>query len=265
MAIRLHGKTALVTGAGPNIGREIARTLAAAGARVGCNDIDTSRAEAAAEAVRQTGEQSVAVPADITREEQAERMVEQVVKAFGGLDILVNNAGVTVPRGLLETGLEDWNRVVSVILTGTFLVSRAAARQMVQQGRGGAIVNIASTSGHRGRAGAMAYCAAKGGILNMTRAMAMDLVRYGIRVNSVSPTKTGESVGGLQPAGERFFADIPMGRLGRPSDQARAVLFMASDDAEFITGADLRVDGGSLATWSLLPWKIQELTNPIRS
>lgn len=255
----LDGKVALVTGAGPNIGQQIARTLAEAGARVACNDVQADQAEACAAAIREAGREALAVPADITDEAQVQRMLDRVVEAYGGVDVLVNNAGVTVPKGLLETSLEEWNFVTSVILAGTFLVSRAVAQQMIKQGRGGSIVNIASTSGHRGRAGALAYCTAKGGILNMTRAMAMDLAPHGIRVNSVTPTKTGVSVGALEQEGERFFAEIPMGRLGRPIDQARAVLFMASDQSEFCTGVDLRVDGGALATWGLQKWQLKEL------
>jgi NAD(P)-dependent dehydrogenase (short-subunit alcohol dehydrogenase family) len=247
--MKLNGKTALVTGAGPNIGREICRVLAGEGARVACNDVDPARATASAEAVEKDGGSVLAVPADITDPGQAKTMVDQVVERFGGLDILVNNAAITVPKGLLQISLEEWKRNIDIILTGTFLVSRCAAEAMVRQGRGGSIVNIASTSGHRGRANAIAYCTAKGGILNMTRAMAMDLVPHRIRVNSVSPTKTGVSVGGLEQEGERSFDEIPLGRLGRPRDQALAVLYLVSDDAEFVTGCDLRVDGGALATW----------------
>lgn len=247
--MKLKGKTALVTGAGPNIGQEICRVLAGEGARVACNDVDAARAKASAEAIEKEGGSALAVPADITDPGQVKAMVDQVVQRFGGLDIVVNNAAVTIPKGLLQIGLEEWKRNIDIILTGTFLVSRYAAEVMVRQGRGGVIVNIASTSGHRGRPNAIAYCTAKGGILNMTRAMAMDLVSHGIRVNSVSPTKTGVSVGGLEKEGERSFDEIPLGRLGRPRDQALAVLYLVSDDADFVTGFDLRVDGGSLATW----------------
>ena len=144
---------------------------------------------------------------------------------------------------------EEWRKVTSVVLDGTFLVSQAVAKHMIAAKKKGAIVNIASTSGHRGRKNAIAYCTAKGGILNFTRAMAQDLAPYGIRVNSVSPTKTGASVGAIESAAGRDFAEIPLGRLGRPQDQANAVLFLVSDLAEFITGVDLRVDGGTLSTW----------------
>ncbi len=247
--MRLAGKTAIVTGAGPNIGREICKVLASEGARVACNDVDKARAEAAAEAVGQAGGQALALPGDIVDPAQVRTMVGRVVERFGSIDILVNNAAITIPKGLLDISPDEWRRNLDIILTGTFLMSRAVAEVMVQAGRGGAIVNIASTSGHRGRANALAYCTAKGGILNMTRAMAMDLVGHRIRVNSVSPTKTGASVGALEAAGERSFDEIPLGRLGRPRDQALAVLYLVSDDAEFLTGIDLRVDGGALATW----------------
>lgn len=247
--MKLKGKTALVTGAGPNIGQEICSVLAGEGANVACNDVDPIRAKASAERIAKEGGTALAVPGDITDPVQVQAMVERVVEQFGGIDILVNNAAITVPKGLLQIGLEEWKRNIDIILTGTFLCSRHAAEVMVRQGRGGAIVNIASTSGHRGRANALAYCAAKGGILNMTRAMAMDLVPHRIRVNSMSPTKTGVSVGGLEAEGERNFDEIPWGRLGRPKDQALAVLYLVSDDADFVTGIDLRVDGGALATW----------------
>lgn len=247
--MELEGRTAVVTGAGPNIGQEICHVLAAEGARVACNDVDPARAEAAAEGVRKAGGSALAIPGDIVEPAQVRAMVGRVIEAFGRVDILVNNAAITVPKGLLDIGLEEWRRNIDIILTGTFLMSRAVAEVMVRAGRGGTIVNIASTSGHRGRANALAYCTAKGGILNMTRAMAIDLAPHRIRVNSVSPTKTGISVGGLEAAEARAFDEIPLGRLGRPRDQARAVLYLVSDAAEFVTGIDLRVDGGALATW----------------
>ncbi|TFB75009.1 glucose 1-dehydrogenase [Cryobacterium glaciale] len=255
----LEGKVALVTGAGPNIGGALAKALADAGATVGCNDISEGAAIAAVESLGSG--KGIPLVGDITDEDQAEAMVQTLVDEYGRIDILVNNAAVTVPHGLLETTLEEWNRVLLINLTGTFLMSRAAARHMKQQATGGSIVHIASTSGHRGRADALGYCTAKGGVLNMTRAMAMDLAPYGIRVNSVSPTKTGISVGNLESAGDRFFAEIPLGRLGMPTDHASAVVFLSSDQAEFCTGIDIRVDGGALSTWGLPPRALAELTS----
>ena len=248
---RLDGKVALVTGSGPNIGLEVALELARNGASVACNDIDPERARAAADAVRSIGGNALPVPGDITNPDDVQSMVQKVIEAFGAIHVLVNNAAITVPKGILNTSLEEWRRCIDVILTGAFLCSQAVAKHMVEQGIKGVIINVVSTSGHRGRPNALAYCAAKGGLLNMTRAMACDLAPFGIRVNSVSPTKTGTSVGGLEREEQRSYAEIPLGRLGRPIDQAKAICFLASDDADFITGADLRVDGGALATWGV--------------
>ncbi|MPZ88609.1 MAG: glucose 1-dehydrogenase [Nitriliruptorales bacterium] len=247
--MELDGKVALVTGAGPNIGGEIARRLALAGAVVACNDLGPQAAQATVSSIEEAGGKALAVPGDISDPASVVDFVGQVVGSQERIDVLVNNAAITIPKGLLDCSYEEWCKVTDVALNGTFLVSQAVARSMVQRGEGGSIVNIASTSGHRGRRNAVAYCTAKAGILNLTRAMACDLAPHGIRVNSVSPTKTGASVGGLQPTGARDTREIPLGRLGRPQDQARAVLFLVSDAASFITGEDLRVDGGSLATW----------------
>jgi NAD(P)-dependent dehydrogenase (short-subunit alcohol dehydrogenase family) len=256
--MRLDERVALVTGTGPNIGREIGHTLARAGAKVVCNDIDAAAAADCAQSIIEAGGQAIASAGDVGDEGHVATIVQSGVDAYGYVDVLVNNAAITHPKGLLETEATEWERVIRVNLTGSFLMAREVARRLVNLGRGGSIVNIASTSGHRGRAGALAYCSAKGGVLNMTRAMAMDLVPYGIRVNSVSPTKTGVSVGALESPTERFYAEIPMDRLGEPEDQANAVLFLASGASAFCTGVDIRVDGGSLATWGLQPMAMEK-------
>lgn len=244
----LDGKTALVTGTGPNIGGQIARTLASEGASVACLDVRNETAEMAAQQIAQGGGQAVAVVADITDPDDVERAIKAAVDRFGHLDILVNNAGISPFGSLLEAKLEDWRKTLEVFLTGTFLCSRYAARQMIAQGTGGAIVNIASTSGHRGRTGALAYSTAKGGILQMTRSMAVELAPHYIRVNSVTPTMSGIGLATGRPHEEMGPPKhIPLGRWGRTSDQAEAVLFLASPKADFITGADLPVDGGTLA------------------
>lgn len=249
MAVRLQDKVAIVTGAGRNIGEAICHLFAQEGARVAVNDLVPEAAEEVARAIREAGGQALGVAGDVSNPEDVARILETTVARFGGVDVVVNNAAVTVNKSLLETTDAEWDRCVAVTLKGAFLMARTAAQQMVRQGRGGCIINIGSTSGHRGRRNALAYCAAKGGVLNMTRAMAVDLAPYGIRVNSVSPTKTGSAVGQSGGGESRDFDEIPLGRLGRPMDQAQAVLFLASDAAAFITGEDLRVDGGSLATW----------------
>lgn len=244
----LEGKVAIVTGTGPNIGGEIARTLATNGARVACMDVRPEMAEATAQQITGAGGRAIAVSGDITKPDDVEKVVGKVVGALGGVHILVNNAGVSPLGGLMDVKSEDWYRTMDVILTGTMLCSRYAAKQMIAQGSGGAIVNICSTSGHRGRMGAIAYSTAKGGILNLTRAMAMELSVHKIRVNSVTPSTSGIALATGRPHEEGGPPKhVPLGRWGRTSDQAQAVLFLASPNADFITGVDLPVDGGVLA------------------
>lgn len=246
----LDGKVAVVSGTGPNIGSEIARTLAANGAKVVCLDLQRDCAEAAAKQITNAGGSAVAVAADITKPDDVERAMKAAVAAFGGIHVLVNDAAISDREPFLEAKLDTWHKVLDVILTGTFLCSQYAAKQMVAQGEGGAIVNIVSTSGHRGEEIRVAYGTAKAGLLNLTRSMALQLASHKIRVNSVTPTQTGSSVGSTRPRDESIppsRAGIPLGRWGRPNDQAQAVLFLVSPNADFITGIDLPVDGGNLA------------------
>ena len=245
----LDGKVALVSGTGPNIGSEIARTLAANGATVACMDLDEGYAQAAAISIKEAGGKALAITADITQPESVEKALQEVLDAFGGVHLLVNDAAISDRKPFLEADLAEWKTVLDVILTGTFIVSQRVARQMVTQGEGGAIVNIVSTSGHRGETARIAYGTAKSGLLNFTRSMAMQLAPHNIRVNSVTPTVTGTPVG--RPDAPRDDSnppkDVPWGRWGRPTDQAQAVLFLLSPQADFITGVDLPCDGGRLA------------------
>jgi NAD(P)-dependent dehydrogenase (short-subunit alcohol dehydrogenase family) len=247
--MRLRDKVAIVTGSGPNIGEAICRLFAREGAKVAVNHRTAEVAERLAAEIQRTGGVAMPLPGDVGSSADVAGMVDAVLRAYGGIDVLVNNAATTVNKGLLETTEEEFDRCVRVTLKGPYLMSRAAAREMIRLGRRGSIINVGSTSAYRGRMNALAYCAAKGGVVNMTRAMAIDLAPHGIRVNTVSPTKTGSAVGSAGSAERRGVDEIPLGRLGEPIDQAHAVLFLASDEAAFITGADLRVDGGSLATW----------------
>ena len=198
MPYDLTGRVALVTGAGPNIGQAIAATLARAGATVLCNDIKADLADAAA---RGAGNKAHPLPFDITDPDAVEKAVEGATKEHGTIDILVNNAGVTVPRSLLTITVEQWRLVTRTIQEGAFLCSRAVVKRLIDAKKPGAIVNIASTTGHRGRKNAIAYATAKGGILNFTRALAIECAPHKIRVNSVSPTKTGASVGAVEFCG----------------------------------------------------------------
>lgn len=244
--MKLEGQVAVVTGAGRNIGEEIAKLLAAEGAKVAVVDVDPGRGERVTDEIKKMGHEALLVIADVSKSVDVREMVTRVVNQWGRIDILVNNAAITDNKHILNITDEEWERVICVTLTGPFLVAKYVAQQMVRQGQGGKIVNIASTSGHFGRPNAIAYCAAKGGVINLTRAMAVQLAPYKIRVNSISPNRSGSPVGQQSGAEGREFKNLA-GRLGTPLDQARAVLFLVSDEADFIVGTNLAVDGGLLA------------------
>lgn len=262
--MKLQGKVAIVTGTSPNIGAGIAQGLADEGAKVVCVDVVAENARQCAGWLTSRGGDALAVTCDVTDEAQVNAMVARVRDAHGGVDVLVNNAGILGGLGVLEMPLERWNRQLAVNLTGTFLCTKHVARLMVERGRGGSIIVIVSTAGHQGQAGNSAYSTSKGGLLNFTRAAAMDLARHGIRVNSLTPTATDAEEGSERavawgrPRPERragtldFRAMVPMGKLPSPRHYARAAVFLASDDAEMITGVDLRVDAGAIAKY--WPW-----------
>ena len=261
---RLAGKIAIVTGTSPNIGGGIAQGLADEGAAVACVDVAEDNARQCAQWIVQRGGRALGIPCDVTDEQAVEAMVARVRTAYGGVDILVNNAGILGGLSVLEMPLERWSRQVAVNLTGTFLCTKHVGRLMVEQERRGSIIVIISTAGHQGQAGNIAYSTTKSGLLNFTRAAAMDLVKHGIRVNSLTPTATdtGEgddrAVAWGRPRPDRparlldFAKLLPMDRLPSPRHYARACVFLASDDAEMITGADLRVDAGAIAKY--WPW-----------
>jgi len=250
---RLAGRIAIITGAGQNIGRAMAERFAGEGAAVAVVDLDADRAERVAGGIVERGGRAIAITTDVTDEASVAAMVERVVAEWGRVDVLVNNVAATVNKGLLDTTVAEWDRVLAITLRSAFLCGKHAARTMIDAGVRGAIVNVGSTSGHRGIRNKVAYAAAKGGVNNLTRAMAMELAPHGIRVNTLTPTQTGSPVG---MADEQFSADraaeakgIPIGRFGRPADQAAAALFLVSDEAGFVTGADLACDGGLLAVF----------------
>ncbi|MDC1207892.1 SDR family oxidoreductase [Litorivicinus sp.] len=245
----MSGRRVLLTGAGPNIGRQIAVTLAKAGAEVALNDINPDSLKGTVVAVEAAGGKAYGVVADVSDPKAVQAMLDEISTKFGPVDGLVNNAAITIRQGVLDSTYEDWMRVLNITLTSVFLVGQAFMRQMISNDvKKGSIVNIASTSAHRGRHNAAAYCSAKAGVLNLTRCMAVEFAPYGVRVNSVTPTRSGNPVG--ESTGSREPVGIPLGRLGEPQDQANAVLFALSHDAAFITGIDIPVDGGTLCTAS---------------
>jgi NAD(P)-dependent dehydrogenase (short-subunit alcohol dehydrogenase family) len=262
--VRLSNKIAVVTGTSPNIGGGIAEGLGEEGAAVACVDVVPDNAMQCAEAIRRRGGRALGIVCDVTDEGQVEAMVARVREAYGGVDILVNNAGILGGEGVLDMPVERWNRQIAVNLTGTFLCTKHVARLMVEQRRRGSIVVVVSTAGHQGQAGNIAYSTSKSGLLNFTRAAAMDLARHGIRVNSLTPTATDTEEaadravawGRARPEPRARALDfakmVPMGKLPSPRHYARAVVFLTSDDAEMVTGTDLRVDAGAIAKY--WPW-----------
>lgn len=244
---RFAGRTAIVTGGGRNVGRAIARRFAYEGARVAVVDVDAERGKGAASELDEIRPGSAHfVRCDVSSPDDVRRMVDDVVNVFERVDVLVNNVAITDRgRTVLELDESLWSRVLAVTLDSVFLCSKYVGRQMVAQGHGGAIVNIGSTSGHRGRVNATAYSAAKGAVLNLSRSLAAQLGPHGIRVNTVTPNKVGSPVGEDEEPADRRRTNV-LGRGAVPDDIANAVAFVASDEAGFVTAAELLVDGGSL-------------------
>jgi NAD(P)-dependent dehydrogenase (short-subunit alcohol dehydrogenase family) len=269
--VKLQDKVALVTGTSPNIGGGIAEGLADEGAKLVCVDIHPENANQCAAAIAKRGGQAIGVVCDVTNEMQVKAAVERAKTTFGGIDILVNSAVIFNQKGVLDMSLAEWTRQTSIILTGSFLFTKYAAHLMIDQGRKGNIINIISTAGHQGQPRNVGYCTGKSGLLNFTRSVAMELVEYGIRVNSLTPTAT-DPIEGIERAErwgrpidnpqqlanlfEPFRKGAPMRALPSPRHYAKAITFLASEDAEMITGMDLRVDAGTVARyWAWTPEK----------
>jgi len=244
--MRLTNQVAIVTGAGRNIGEATAKLFASEGAKVAVVDTHKGRGGRVVKDLEREGHEALLVLCDISKSDQVKEMVNRVVGRFGAINILVNNAAITDHKSILNITEEEFDQVIAVTLKGTFLVGKYVAEQMVRQGKGGKIVNIASTSGLSGRADAIAYGAAKGGVVNLTRSMAVQLAPHKIRVNSVTPNRSGSPVGEDEGAEGREFKNLA-GRLGTPEDQAHAILFLVSDDSSFVYGHNLLVDGGITA------------------
>lgn len=252
--MRLKDKVALITGAGAGIGRGIAELFAEEGAKVVLAEIDGKTGAEAEAAIRGRGGQALFVQADVSREEAAKKITGEALKAFGRVDILVNNAAIFVLKGF-DASVEEWQRSLGVNVVGNAMVARYASEAMKKQG-GGAIVNLSSISAWVAQANFFAYSATKAAILQMTRCMAMDLGPHKIRVNAICPGTilTEASKRHMQQEGitfEQFNAEegekTLLGRIGQVREVATAALFLASDDASYITGAHLMVDGGYTA------------------
>jgi NAD(P)-dependent dehydrogenase (short-subunit alcohol dehydrogenase family) len=248
----LTGRVALVSGAGGGIGRAISLAFVEVGAAVACCDIDLRSAEETARLVQNAGGRAIARRCDVAVEDESVAVVAAAHDAFGRLDMLVSGAAPYDPSGtVLETSLADWERVLAVNLTGSFLLSRAALPRMIAGG-GGSIIFIASQLGRVGSGGRAAYCATKGALIQLAKVMAIDHAAQNIRVNTLSPgavetQRTLDRYGSFEAARERLGPKHLLGRLGHPQEIAAAAVFLASDGASFVTGSDLLVDGGYTA------------------
>jgi NAD(P)-dependent dehydrogenase (short-subunit alcohol dehydrogenase family) len=248
----LQGKNAVVTGAARGIGRAIAKRLADAGATVVLGDLDAEEAGLAASALAGEGKRAIGVGADALELGSVEQLAEAAVSEFGAIDIWVNNVGIYPTRPLLTMTPEEWDNVMQVNLRGTFFGAQVAARQMIEQGRGGVIINIASTSGHRALyPGLTAYAASKAAVRGFTRNLALELGPEGIRVLAISPgyimTEGAAASSAEANEARRVLVErLPLKRPGIPDEIARVVVFCASDLAAYMTGGTLLVEGGML-------------------
>lgn len=242
--MRLKGKSALVTGAGGGLGGAIARRFADEGAAVLCTDRDLAKAQVTAKAITAAGGTAIAYRADVAVTAECEAQVEEAVRRHGRIDILVNNAGIGMHKLALDTSLEDWERVMRINLTGSFLTAKAAAKHMVAQG-GGRIVQIGSISGQRGNMGGIAYGASKAAVMHVCKVLAVELSSKGVMVNAIAPgpIETGISVHGPSRK-QNYLSRIPTGAYGTVEAVANAALYLASDESQWVTGHVLNVDGG---------------------
>jgi NAD(P)-dependent dehydrogenase (short-subunit alcohol dehydrogenase family) len=248
--MRLKDKVALITGGGSGIGRATAELFAKEGARVVVADFNIDAGREVVQAINKSGQEASVVQVDVSDPAQVQRMVDAALQMYGGIDILFNGAAILAFGSALETDEKTWNRVMAVNLSGTFWCCKAVLPQMIKRG-GGSIINVSSSTGaHDAKGNTVAYVTSKGGVALMTKAMAIDHAKANVRINALCPGPTDtpmlRSVLSLEQM-DAFAATFPMGRMGRPEELAYAALFLASDEASFVTGAMMAVDGGQTA------------------
>ena len=259
--MRLQDKVALVTGGASGIGLGIAQRFVAEGARVMLADVNADAAKARAE---ELGENAAWVQADLSAEPGAEEMVKETVDRVGRIDIAINAAGIAAMAPVVDLTVEQWDAVLNLDLRGVFLSTKHEARQMVAQGEGGAIVNIASINARQPGEGMSAYCSAKAGVEMFTKVAAMELARHNIRVTAIAPglidTPLAAPLMAIKTIRDEFLENIPAGRAGTPEDVANAALYLVSDEATWVNGSMLVVDGAELTKrYPDIPQRIAEL------
>ena len=248
--MNLKNKVAIVTGSRRGIGKAIALALAKAGANIVVSDINLDDCNKLVEEIKAINGNALAVKTDVSNPEDVSQMINLTTEKFGKVDILVNNAGIYMQKSLTDVTEQDFDRTLDINLKGVFLCSKAVVPEMIKQGKG-KIINIASIAGQVGFANSSAYCASKGAIINITRELALELAQYKINVNAIGPgvieTDMTKDLLEDKATKETLLANIPLSRIGKPEDIANAVLFLASDNSDYITGITLFVDGGWLA------------------
>lgn len=245
--MKLKDKVAIVTGSTRGIGRSIAELFLKEGAKVVINGTDQNKCD---EAAKQLGKNAIGIKADISKSEEINQMIKKTIEKFGKIDILVNNAGIVHFDPFFELSEDQWDKLMDVDLKGTFLCSQKVAKEMVKRGNGGKIINISSVAGFIGFPRLCHYCAAKAGVAELTKEIAIELAPYKINVNSIAPgiietDMTKDMIKDTKSL-KQLLSRIPLGRVGKPEEIAKVALFLASDDSSYMTGTTVFVDGGWL-------------------
>lgn len=246
----LKGKTAIVTGGGRGLGRAIALEFASAGANVVVAARSWNEISQVAEEIQNVGAKGLAIKTDVTSEEEVQKMVEYTLNEFGGIDILVNNAGTSIVKPIVEMSTAEWHQVINTNLTSAFLCCRTVGPYMIKQ-RSGKVINVASIAGLRGGPGVyIAYSTSKAGLINFTRALAVEWARYNIQVNAIAPgrfdTEMSKEVLENPETLQRILRKIPLRRIGRPDEVGPLALYLASDVSDYVTGEVIVIDGGAM-------------------